>query len=571
VFKARVGEGTRATIGFSTKNGAGDAVEMELPVFPPTLLQHETIFGTLQTNSVSAGVQGAIPEKWDKARGAVTLSLSASEWLPQLSALPLVLEYPHGCGEQISTRVLAYTLMGDVLAFLPDDGSHERVYRTRVEYGLAKLCASQLPDGGIPYWSGGRYENAFVTVHACWAAFQAAAQGWSVPQGRVDALKKRVSEIALGKTEADPTARCYALMVLSGMDPQIGVFEPTIKDLYFRRGKLPESRWLFGLVGDEARALLAVAMHRWNVLPAEKETLLREINRSLPEHWFEQKTFSSPLRALAVRQWAEATIQPEKFKGAAGRATLESVAGRLKASQGLSTQENFWTLLTFRTLLELTQVEAPTFLEARPAPVALSKNKASARWSPEPLSSVRTFSPTLPGGALSGLTWMLAADFRMEVASDEQRTDRGFRVERVVVNRTEPKRRGTQDSPYQLGDELGVSFRIRSNQMQYYVALEGELPACFESVNTRLPSAAGAQAQAGAADFFEPTLSNVELRDKTTCFYFDELPPGTAVFQTSVRVTSAGTFHWPATQIAPMYDGRFSGTSASSMCHVVEK
>ena len=62
VFKARVGEGTRATIGFSTKSGAGDAVEMELPVFPPTLLQHETLFGTLQTNSVSAGVQGAIPE-----------------------------------------------------------------------------------------------------------------------------------------------------------------------------------------------------------------------------------------------------------------------------------------------------------------------------------------------------------------------------------------------------------------------------------------------------------------------------------------------------------------------------
>jgi len=166
---------------------------------------------------------------------------------------------------------------------------------------------------------------------------------------------------------------------------------------------------------------------------------------------------------------------------------------------------------------------------------------------------------------------MLAADFRMLAASDEQRTDRGFRVERVVVNRTEPKRRGTQDTPYQLGDELGVSFRIRSDQMQYYVALEGELPACFESVNTRLPSASGGQSQAGAGDFFEPTLSNVELRDKTTCFYFDELRPGLAVFQTSVRVTSVGTFHWPATQIAPMYDGRFSGTSASSMCYVVEK
>ena len=571
VFKARVGDATSAKIGFSTKSGAGDAVEMELPVFPPTILQHEMVFGTLQTNSVSAGMKELIPEKWDKARGAVTLSLSASEWLPQLSALPLILDYPHGCGEQISTRVLAYTLMGDVLAFLPDDGAHEQVYRKRVEYGLAKLGAWQLPDGGIPYWGGSRYESPFVTVHAYWAAFQAAAQEWSVPADKLELLKKRVTEVALGKTGADPAVRCYALMVLSEVDAQIGVFEPAIKDLYFRRGKLPGGRWLFESVGDEARAFLAVAMHRWNVLSAEKETLLREINRTLPEHWFDQRTFSSPVRASAVRQWAEATIQPEKFKGAAGRAALESVAGRLKGSRGLSTQENFWTLLTFKTLLELAQVDAPAFLEAQPAPVALSKNKASARWSPEPLASVRTFSPALPGTSLTGLTCMLAADFRMLAASDEQRTDRGFRVERVVVNRTEPKRRGTQDTPYQLGDELGVSFRIRSDQMQYYVALEGELPACFESVNTRLPSASGGQPPADARDSFVPTLSNVELRDKTTCFYFDELRPGMAVFETSVRVTSAGTFHWPATQIAPMYDGRFSGTSASSMCYVVEK
>jgi len=571
VFKARVGEASSTKIGFSTKSGAGDAVELELPVFPPTILQHEMVFGTLRTASVSAGMKELIPEKWDKASGTATLSLSASEWLPQLSALPLVLEYPHGCGEQISTRVLAYTLMGDVLAFLPDDGAHEEVYRKRVEYGLAKLGAGQLPNGGIPYWSGGNEEVPFVTVHAYWAASEAAAQEWSVPPAKLELLKKRVTEIALGKTGADPAVRCYALLVLSGVDNKVGAFEPSIRDLYFRRGKLPENRWLFESVGDEARAFLAVAMHRWNVMPSEKETLLQEINRTLPESWFDKRTFSSPVRASAVRQWAESTIHPQKFKGAAGRAALEAVAQRLKASRMLSTQENFWTLLTFKTLLEITRVETPTFSAAQPAPVAVSKNRASARWSPQPLASARTFSPSLPDASLKGLTCMLAAEFRMQSAADEQRTDRGFRVERVVVNRTEAKRKGTQANPYQLGDELGVSFRIRSDQMQYYVALEGELPACFESVNTRLPAVAGAQPQSGSRDFFVPTLSNVELRDKTTCFYFDELSPGTAVFETSVRVTSAGTFHWPATQIAPMYDGRFSGTSASSMCYVVEK
>ena len=571
VFKAKVGPGGSAKIGFSTKSGAGDAVEMALPVFPPTLLQHEIVFNKLQKNSVAASMQEIIPQKWEKAAGSVTLSLSSSEWLPQLSALPLVLEYPHGCGEQISTRVLAYTIMGGALAFLPDDGAHDRAYRKRVEQGLERLGSGQLPDGGMPYWMGGSYESPFVTVHACWAAHQAADQDWTVPAHLLDSLKKRVDEITRGKSAADLNTRCYALLVLSGLDPLIGSLEPTLRDLYLKRGKPTGRQWTFGDVSDEARAFLAVAMHRWNVMPQEKETLLKEIDRPRTGYWFDHRTFSSPVREASIQQWAEATIHPEKFKGAAGRAVLERVAERLNARQMLSTQENFWTLLAFKTLLEITDVQAPDFAVSQPEPVALSKNKASARWAPEPLANIRTFSPALPGQSLEGLTCMLAADFRMQSFEDEQRTDRGFRVERVVVNRTEPNRKGTQASPYRLGDELTLAFRIRAGQLHYYVALEGELPACFESVNTRLPSATGRNPASSTQDTFQPELSNVELRDKTTCFYFDELRPGTAVFETSVRVTSAGTFHWPATQIYPMYDGRFSGTSAAGMCYVVDK
>ena len=34
------------------------------------------------------------------------------------------------------------------------------------------------------------------------------------------------------------------------------------------------------------------------------------------------------------------------------------------------------------------------------------------------------------------------------------------------------------------------------------------------------------------------------------------------------RATAAGTFRWPATQVVPMYDSRFSGLSPSSVCVV---
>ncbi len=63
-------------------------------------------------------------------------------------------------------------------------------------------------------------------------------------------------------------------------------------------------------------------------------------------------------------------------------------------------------------------------------------------------------------------------------------------------------------------------------------------------------------------------LSHSELRDRANLLYFDQVQPGSAVYSVLARVTAAGAFRWPATQVTPMYDSRFSGLSASSVCVV---
>jgi uncharacterized protein YfaS (alpha-2-macroglobulin family) len=63
-------------------------------------------------------------------------------------------------------------------------------------------------------------------------------------------------------------------------------------------------------------------------------------------------------------------------------------------------------------------------------------------------------------------------------------------------------------------------------------------------------------------------LSHSELRDRSTLLYFNELPAGPDKYSVLARATAAGTFEWPATQITPMYDSRFSGLSPSSVCVV---
>jgi uncharacterized protein YfaS (alpha-2-macroglobulin family) len=162
----------------------------------------------------------------------------------------------------------------------------------------------------------------------------------------------------------------------------------------------------------------------------------------------------------------------------------------------------------------------------------------------------------------------MAAEYTTDEAETD-RTDRGFRVERVVRNLTEPKRTGAAATPFKLGDQLLITYRIFTRKLQNYVALEDLLPAGLETVNPDLP-------QIGKFFTLPPSepntnmlaLSHSEMRDQSTLLYFDRVDPGTGTYSVLARATVAGAFRWPATQVVPMYDSRFSGLSPSSLCVV---
>ena len=150
---------------------------------------------------------------------------------------------------------------------------------------------------------------------------------------------------------------------------------------------------------------------------------------------------------------------------------------------------------------------------------------------------------------------------------DTDRVDRGFRIERVVKNLTDPNRVGTSEAPFKLGDQLLITYRLNTRKLQNFVALEDALPAGLEVVNPNL---------ALVAKFFQlpPAdpqdrvlrLSYSEMRDRSALLYFDTVDPGSGTYSILARATAAGMFRWPATQVAPMYDSRFSGLSPSSLC-----
>jgi alpha-2-macroglobulin len=176
--------------------------------------------------------------------------------------------------------------------------------------------------------------------------------------------------------------------------------------------------------------------------------------------------------------------------------------------------------------------------------------------------------PPVEGLNEGKLTYLMKAVYATD-AVETDRLDRGFRVERVVRDLTDPKRTGDADTPFKLGDQILITYRLNTRKLQNYVALEDALPAGLEIVNPNL---------AMIGKFFDIppenagdrvlSLSHSEIRDRSTRLYFDTVDPGSGTYSVLARATAAGTFRWPATQVVPMYDSRFSGLSPSSVCVV---
>ena len=525
-----------------------DAVEITLPVQPPTITRKESVAGPFTGPQFDAS--RVMPEPWKRGRGKVTTTISTTPWLPKIAGLPTILQYPHGCFEQISTKLLGYSLLANLLAYLPDAQERDAEYRATLERGMKQFSDSLLPDGSLPYWPGSEIGNNFVTCQALWSVNESVNAGFEAPADLQTKLGDALKKIVKAQVAASRFDKCFALFVLTQSKTDDD-FASEAQELYLHRNE----------TGDEERALLAIALHRQNIMVREQQQLLHEIDAPIKERAFNPATFTSTTRAEAICALAFDTIPSTIWTKEKKQRVRDRMLALMSSSASLSTQENLWLLLAFKSMLGTE--DAAALHAAEPAGV-LSKNSRSAAWIDknikEPLA--------LKGLNQGALTFLMRAEYSTDEI-DTDRVDRGFRLERVVHNLTDAKRTGTAEAPLKLGDQLLITYRLNTRKLQNYVALEDALPGGLEVVNPNL-ALVGKFFELPATDPHDRLLdlSHSEMRDRSTLLYFDTVNPGSATYSVLARATAAGTFRWPATQVEPMYDSRFSGLSPSSICVV---
>jgi alpha-2-macroglobulin len=548
-FRARASSTGWANVKFEAKSAGKlmDAVEVTVPVADPAIPQKESVSGSVTGTTLST--RELMLPGWSQGRGSFNLAISTTPWLDKLMGLPFLLDYPHGCFEQKSSRLLGYTLLGGLLEYLPEVQAREASYQHVIRETLREFETGLLPDGRMPYWAGGTEPNDFVTIQTAWCVNQAEQAGFDVPERLSTELAGALEKMVSAQTALSPTLRAFALFVLSQAgDESPDIAASAAMELFLQRDKLT----------GEGKAMLAIAMHYLGLEQDKQRVLISELPSDFSAISFNPETFASGTRTEALCGWAKLLVDPEK----SGNAIRDRLLKLTLSSASLSTQENLWLLVTFQAMIKATPLAQ--LAGSNPSPETLSDNGTAGSWGKQDLARLTDFSVT---GLQPGGSFVLKADYR---PSDKEavRVTRGLAIDRVTRNLTDASRDGSDRAPFQLGDQILISYRISSEKPQSYVVVEDALPAGLEVVNPNLDLfgkfyALPAEAASETAD-----LSHSEMRDQQTNLYFDELPAGTRSYSVLARATAAGSFVWPTTQISPMYDSRFVGRSASSQCHV---
>ena len=155
--------------------GMADSVELTLPVEPPTIIRTESVAGSF--TGPNFDVKSTMPEPWRNGHGKLDVTVSSSAWLPEIAGLPAILDYPHGCFEQISSRLLGYALLGDLFAYLPNAEARDPSIERLLSEECSNLTIRCWKTGCCRIGPAATSGHAFVTAQAFWAVNEAANAG----------------------------------------------------------------------------------------------------------------------------------------------------------------------------------------------------------------------------------------------------------------------------------------------------------------------------------------------------------------------------------------------------------
>jgi uncharacterized protein YfaS (alpha-2-macroglobulin family) len=546
------------------------------------------VYGTLD-DSQPVALPIALPPGIRRDEGGLRVRTSPSLLRDLDGAAQSLIEYPYGCVEQTSSRLVPLVALGDIGRLLPRAGGDAARAATLASYvaaGVDRLATMQTTGGGFAYWPGSHTPNVYASAYATWVLHLLARS--QVPMSETTATRLRElvqrSSDYLQKTFAPqsgdgsaPLARLNfshvdgvrAMMAAQVLAEQGRVPGPLLDALYERRADAP----IF------ARAMLLSALHGVRPDDPRVATLTQEVLGAVGElpgsaHVNEvvryrlDSLFYSDARSDAMVLSALLRTRPDHpLIPKLARGLLD----RRGSSAWRNTQENAYALLALAAYGRVFEPAEPQLaVNAWLGRDLLPGGSLSYRQRSADPVELRVPMPALlataqgePGPLLLQRQGTGRLYYRIELsftpdgpASAQPARSQGLRIGRTL------RAGGVADAhEFLLGEPAAIDVVLENRTALSYVAIEVPLPAGLEVLQRNLGRGQSSQMLSG---HHSPYVSHEELRADRVQIFADSLPPGTHHHTIHVRPTTKGTYVLPSAHAEAMYEPEIYARSTGS-------
>jgi len=245
--------------------------------------------------------------------------------------LKYLLQYPHGCIEQVTSTVFAQLFLSDILEL---DARTKSSIDNHIKNGISKISSFQLSNGGFSYWPGQYQESSWGSSYAGHFLLEAESKGYVLPSGLKSSWLRSQKQQARqwkpvqnqDKYRQDDLEQAYRLytLALSGA-PETGAMN-----------RLRETKGL----SRQAKWRLAAAYALSGQMPVAKEMVNME-DTDIQEYAGFYSSYGS-----RERDWAmileTMTLLNDKARGSI---LARKISEQLSSARWMSTQTTAYCLL----------------------------------------------------------------------------------------------------------------------------------------------------------------------------------------------------------------------------------
>ena len=552
------------------------------------------------------GVSGTIPLVYERAMETVALSGSTLDSARQLLRIPdssikefsslktsmastamiglgesvrYLYEYPYGCLEQRTSRVLPLILFEEMArAFGMKGLAHDDAAAVIREY-LSQVSTYQCENGGFDYWTSARYDSPYLSAYVTIALLQAEKKGYTVDRKSKEKALAYCAGFLNGKFSrnyypyGNPEWASIEATIIAVLAEAGDYRADAVERLYKTSSTMP----IFGL------AQLYKAVSIGNGDAQIREDLKRKINNCAK---IEAATVHFEEPASARLPWLHSTnvlttsvillcmLQADEEYPQAEKA-VRWIMQQQRSNRWNSTHENLYAFWALAAYFDAYERETPDFkasamLDGRIWMEAQFSGRSSKqKVATQPLSG---FEPgkKVPLNFTKIGAGRLYYQARMSYAPIKGISERN---EGIAVRREYKSLTGKTIEPtdFKIDQPVVVTVTVETKSDRLFVAVNDPIPAGCEIIDPTLSVVAPGlaakitQINNSGREYWWGSWNHTEYRDQRCLLFANYLNKGVHTYSYLLRPTTEGRFYTPPANAEEMYAPEIFGRTGECL------